>query len=356
MKNTFNDENSNFKVKYDVSRSDGLRIGQKLYCLNGEVVVVCEIIKENIVVEYKSKKYSRNKNIVGVKLLLKPPLMNSTDTPKFNQSSNKYLVKSEIKIKNDDKNKVRIYGKTQDIIQGQSKCNNQDVSKNNNFEKLNVTNNFINLKGNEVNEYKQLKLKSDDKPIVKNDLKFLKSEKVKHSSFGIGTILENDGSIVKVDFTDGNILNFDYETCFKDKILRTVAMSETIDKMSLERLKHISDSMLNKKQFNYKALEINLRIIENDSDNTEYLNRLADCYKHLDLIEEAISIYNTILEVDNKNTVAKDNLLVLGTGLIERKKDKIFDGMWRDVFSPPTMSDDEVKKLNELFEYCKLHS
>ena len=48
---------------------------------------------------------------------------------------------------------------------------------------------------------------------------FFESDIVKHNFFGIGTVIMNDGKIIRVSFNNGDIIDFSYETCLENRIL-----------------------------------------------------------------------------------------------------------------------------------------
>lgn len=66
------------------TESNNLHVGQKLFCANGEEVIVFEVNEHEIIVEYNNKKYSRHKNIIGEKLFFKSPIK----IPCMNNKSN----------------------------------------------------------------------------------------------------------------------------------------------------------------------------------------------------------------------------------------------------------------------------
>lgn len=57
-----------------------------------------------------------------------------------------------------------------------------------------------------------------------------------------------------------------------------------------------------------KAEEINNQLLEDEPDNTEYLNRLAKAQFELGKYSECKKIYNQVLEIDPYNTIAQKNL------------------------------------------------
>jgi DNA helicase IV len=66
----------NIKTEVDKTHDSetGLKIGQKLFAQNGELVTVCAIKEKTIIVEYKYKKYERDKAVVGKTLFVSNPL------------------------------------------------------------------------------------------------------------------------------------------------------------------------------------------------------------------------------------------------------------------------------------------
>ena len=56
-----------------------LVVGQRLWCTNGESVIIRKILDHELIVEYKGKLYIRNKNVLGLKLLVhQPPKLDET--------------------------------------------------------------------------------------------------------------------------------------------------------------------------------------------------------------------------------------------------------------------------------------
>jgi DNA helicase IV len=66
----------NIKTEVDKTHDSetGLKIGQKLFAQNGELVTVCAIKEKTIIVEYKYKKHERDKAVVGKTLFVSNPL------------------------------------------------------------------------------------------------------------------------------------------------------------------------------------------------------------------------------------------------------------------------------------------
>jgi len=66
----------NIKTEVDIAYDNetGLKIGQKLFAQNGDMVTVCEIKGKTIIVEYKYKKHERDKSVIGKTLFVSNPL------------------------------------------------------------------------------------------------------------------------------------------------------------------------------------------------------------------------------------------------------------------------------------------
>lgn len=267
------------------TESNNLYVGQKLFCANGEEVIVFEVNEHEIIVEYNNKKYSRHKNIIGEKLFFKSPIK----IPCMNNKSN-----------------------TNSSIVSEQKVDTINES-------------MINLKF------------------------FFESDIVKHNFFGIGTVIMNDGKIIRVSFNNGDIIDFSYETCLENRILIILA-DDKISKYPLTQLKKISDDLFNINKYNLFSLNVNFQIIEKDPRNLKYLYRLATCYKNQNLFEESISVYKKILKIDKNSIIAKDNLEIYGKEIFYKPKDKIFDGIWRDVHHPRTIDEEDLKKLTKIFK------
>ena len=69
-----NVENIKTEVDKTYDSETGLKIGQKLFAQNGELVTVCAIKEKTIIVEYKNKKHERDNSVVGKTLLVSNPL------------------------------------------------------------------------------------------------------------------------------------------------------------------------------------------------------------------------------------------------------------------------------------------
>ena len=69
-----NVENIKTEVDKTYDSETGLKIGQKLFAQNGELVTVCAIKEKTIIVEYKYKKHERDKAVVGKTLFVSNPL------------------------------------------------------------------------------------------------------------------------------------------------------------------------------------------------------------------------------------------------------------------------------------------
>ena len=63
-----------------------------------------------------------------------------------------------------------------------------------------------------------------------------------------------------------------------------------------------------------KAVEINKKIIKENSQNIPALNRLAHCHWELGDIEQALKTYKKVLKIDNFNPIANRNFTRLSKG------------------------------------------
>lgn len=160
--------------------------------------------------------------------------------------------------------------------------------------------------------------------------------RVSHVVFGEGIVVSNDGVIIRVDFKKDGIISFSYETCKKDKILRPI---NTINNLSIENLIEKSDYYYKNRIFSEDALLVNKDIVDSGCKITKYQLRLADCYKKLNMIEEALVIYEKIASGDKKSNIALDNLVVYGKGIYQKYQDKPYGGEYRDVGTPPIDED-----------------
>lgn len=69
-----NVENKKTEVDKINGNETELKVGQKLFAQNGDMVTVCEIKEKTIIVEYKYKKYERDKSVIGKTLFVLNPL------------------------------------------------------------------------------------------------------------------------------------------------------------------------------------------------------------------------------------------------------------------------------------------
>jgi len=69
-----------------------------------------------------------------------------------------------------------------------------------------------------------------------------------------------------------------------------------------------------------KAIEINKKIIKEDSKNISALNRLARCHWELGDIEKALKTYKKVLKIDNFNPIANKSFTRLSKGGKIKKK------------------------------------
>lgn len=207
----------------------------------------------------------------------------------------------------------------------------------------NQQNNLDKIIKNDGNKYKKCKTKviKESTNKVYTEMIYPKGSKVKHSVFGIGIVLENDKKIIKVRFDNGEQVNFNYESVSKENVLEYLKDESSIDKLPLEKLKRLSQDKVDKKEFDYRAIKINNKIIEKGCRDMKYLIRLARCYKNLNQIEEATNIYNLVLKIDKFNREAEDYIQIYGKGYLQKFEDKPYAGVFRDVGSPPV---EEVEK------------
>lgn len=72
-----------------------------------------------------------------------------------------------------------------------------------------------------------------------------------------------------------------------------------------------------------KAIEINKKIIKDNSQNIPALNRLAHCHWELGDIEQALKNYKKVLKIDNFNPIANKNITRLSkSGKIKKNLNK----------------------------------
>lgn len=50
----------------------------------------------------------------------------------------------------------------------------------------------------------------------------LKGKKIKHTTYGLGTITKYDGTIITVSFTDVGIKSLNYELCLEKKLIEMI--------------------------------------------------------------------------------------------------------------------------------------
>lgn len=79
----------------------------------------------------------------------------------------------------------------------------------------------------------------------------------------------------------------------------------------------------------------------------KYYLRLANCYKKLNKIEEALEIYREVLTIDNKNKITMENFVIYGEKLYYKYNEKPFGGIYSDIGSP-CPEDQFIWYLNEM--------
>jgi len=106
------------------------------------------------------------------------------------------------------------------------------------------------------------------------------------------------------------------------KELKTNDKRIIIKSMSLTELKHYSNKKNALRENDKLALRINKKIIDKGCKEIEYYSRLARCYKKLDLIDEALDLYQSILRKDKTNIEASDYVQIYGKFSVDSKNIK----------------------------------
>lgn len=155
----------------------------------------------------------------------------------------------------------------------------------------------------------------------------------------------------KTKVASNKVTSFNHNDHKGDKTAGSMNKKNVVDRTAMEKLIGESDYFYENKIFNRKALAVNQRIICNGYGEVKYYLRLADCHKNLNEIEEAVEVYKRVITIDRKNRIAQDNLTIYGKGLYQKFWDKPFNGVYRDIGSPPAEEVEEwyieeIEKIN----------
>lgn len=95
-----------------------IKIKQKLFAKNGDIVTICDINEKTITVEYKHKKYKRDKSVIGKTLFVSKPLKSSLITQETQiddqDSQEKLKLKQEQEIERIRLERAEIYRKQEE--------------------------------------------------------------------------------------------------------------------------------------------------------------------------------------------------------------------------------------------------
>ncbi|MHA6261402.1 hypothetical protein ACXYMX_16180 [Sporosarcina sp. CAU 1771] len=176
-------------------------------------------------------------------------------------------------------------------------------------------------------------------------------QQVEHLVFGVGEIIRKDNKSVEVLFENGETITFSMDVYLKEQVLRNLSKEDTINELSLEELKLLSDQKAAQKEYDKETIRLNSKIIAIDhTKEITYYQRLLQSYFATNQIEEALEINDQILTINKSNKVARDFREIYGKGLHYKYNDKVFHGNYRDIGSP---SAEVFLDMSEKEEYWK---